>query len=253
LFLNHQIIPSEAKSLRSLNGHDFCRTISVRRKSFWGSIRVLQKVFCIGFHKTGTTSMREALAVLGYRVTGPNHVLDPDIAQKLDRVTAKLSHEYDAFQDNPWPLVYRQMDALHPGAKFILTLRDEDRWFESALKHFRGKNTPMRALIYGAPHPKGNETLYRERLRRHNREVMEYFKDRPDDLLVIDVTRDPSWDRLCAFLGKPVPAVPFPHANKRDHRPLPRTGRAIVKGWKRLRRSVVRSLRRSFRPPHACL
>jgi hypothetical protein len=205
----------------------------------------LHKVFCVGFHKTGTTSMMEALTLLGYRVTGPNHVRDRDIAEKLDRVTAELSHAYDAFQDNPWPLVYRQMDGLHPGSRFVLTIRDEDRWLESALKHFRGKNTAMRALIYGpgAAHPRGNEALYRERLRRHNREVMEYFQDRPDDLLVIDVTREPSWERLCAFLGKPVPAIPFPHANKRDHRILPRAKRAIVKGWKALRRSLRRSLR----------
>ncbi|MEL7319154.1 MAG: sulfotransferase, partial [Pseudomonadota bacterium] len=29
-----------------------------------------QKVFCIGFQKTGTSSLREALTRLGYRVTG---------------------------------------------------------------------------------------------------------------------------------------------------------------------------------------
>jgi UDP-N-acetylmuramate-alanine ligase len=38
------------------------------------------KVFCIGFHKTGTTSLAVALKTLGYRVTGPNGVHDPDIA-----------------------------------------------------------------------------------------------------------------------------------------------------------------------------
>ena len=186
--------------------------------------------------------MKEALTLLGYRVTGPNHVFNRDIARKLEQITAELSHNYDAFQDNPWPLVYRQMDALHPGAKFILTLRDEDRWYESNLKHFRGKNSPMRALIYGpeAAHPRGNEALFKERMRRHNREVIAYFQDRPDDLLVIDVTRDPSWERLCGFLGKSVPDVPFPHANKRDHRPLPRAGRALAKAWSRLRLDVAR-------------
>ena len=28
------------------------------------------------------------------------------------------------------------MDALYPGAKFILTVRDEDKWLASNLKHF---------------------------------------------------------------------------------------------------------------------
>ena len=191
------------------------------------------KVFCIGFHKTGTTSMMAALKILGYRVTGPNHVFDKDIAEKLERVTTELSHQYDAFQDNPWPLVYKQMDALHPGSKFILTLRDEQKWYESNRNHFRGKNTPMRALIYGpaAAHPKGNEELYKGRMRRHNAEVIEYFRDRPDDLLVIDITREATWDPLCRFLGKPIPERPFPHANKREYGLIPRGTRALRKGW----------------------
>jgi hypothetical protein len=35
--------------------------------------------------------MMQALTVLGYRVTGPNHARDKDIAKKLERVTAELS------------------------------------------------------------------------------------------------------------------------------------------------------------------
>jgi hypothetical protein len=203
---------------------------------------VRAKVFCIGFHKTGTTSMMHALTILGYRVTGPNHVFTRDIARRLEGIVEALSHKHDAFQDNPWPLVYRQMDRLHPGSKFILTLRDEDKWLESNLKHFRRKNSPMRELIYGpgAAHPKGNEELYKARLRRHNQEVMEYFADRPDDLLVIDITRNPGWEPLCSFLGLPVPDAPFPHANKRDHRPLQRAKRAIAKRWAILGRRTAR-------------
>ena len=42
-------------------------------------------------------------------------------------------------------------------------------------------------------------------MRRHNREVREHFRDRPDDLLVIDLTRDGRWEPICEFLGHPVP------------------------------------------------
>lgn len=38
------------------------------------------KVFCIGFHKTGTTSLELALIRLGYRVTGSFGTKDPHIA-----------------------------------------------------------------------------------------------------------------------------------------------------------------------------
>ena len=75
------------------------------------------KVFCIGFHKTGTTTMRAALEMLGYRVTGPNGTRDPEIAAKLEAMVDRLATEFDAFQDNPWPLVYRRMDAEWPGSR----------------------------------------------------------------------------------------------------------------------------------------
>ncbi len=102
-------------------------------------------------------------------MTGPNGTKDPDIATKLAAMTEALAAEYDAFQDNPWPLVYRRMDALYPGSKFILTVRDPDRWLESSVRDFGERDSPMRQLIYGVGHPKGNEALYRERMLRHNR------------------------------------------------------------------------------------
>ena len=180
------------------------------------------KVFCIGFHKTGTTTMKDALEVLGYRVTGPNGTRDPDIASKLDALVETLATKYDAFQDNPWPLVYRRMDALYPDAKFILTVRDEDKWFASNLKHFGTDPSPMRELIYGPGNgfSEGHETLYKERMRRHNQEVAAWFADRPGDLLTMDLAKNGNWQTLCDFLGLPVPDVPFPHANSVKQREL---------------------------------
>ncbi len=52
--------------------------------------------------------------------------------------------------------------------------------------------------------------VFLERYRRHNREVREYFKDRPDDLLEMDMDSGQNWDELCRFLGKPVPACAYP-------------------------------------------
>lgn len=181
-----------------------------------------RKVFCIGFHKTGTTTMKRALEILGYRVTGPNDTRDPDIGAKLDGLVERLAQKYDAFQDNPWPLVYRKMDALYPGARFILTVRDEDKWFASNLKHFGTDPSPMRELIYGPGNgfPEGHEALYKERMRQHNREVAEYFAVRPDDLLTIELAKDARWEPLCGFLGAPVPEAPFPHANSVRQREL---------------------------------
>lgn len=174
------------------------------------------KVFCIGFHKTGTTTLEVALRKLGYKVTGCFGTKDPDIAEKVHEMAYAMVERFDAFEDNPWPVLYRELDERFPGSKFILTRRPSDAWIRSQVKDFATTETPMRRWIYGetAGCPEGNEETYVERYERHNREVVEYFKDRPDDLLVIDLPADAGWEKLCLFLGHDIPSKPFPHANK---------------------------------------
>lgn len=65
-----------------------------------------EKIFCIGFHKTGTTSLALALSQLGYRVTGANGVWNPNIRNEVYELAFRLVEEFDAFRDNPWPLLY---------------------------------------------------------------------------------------------------------------------------------------------------
>lgn len=174
------------------------------------------KVFCIGFHKTGTTSLEVALKKLGYRVTGSFGTKDPDIAEKVHEMAYAKVAEYDAFEDNPWPILYRELDERFPGSKFILTRRPAENWIRSQVKDFATTETPMRRWIYGedAGCPEGNEDIYIARYERHNREVLDYFKDRRQDLLVIDFPNDDGWSRLCPFLNVEIPDDPFPHANK---------------------------------------
>lgn len=179
------------------------------------------KVFVIGFQKTGTTSYGRALEHLGYRVKGPFLATNENVsAIALDRAK-KVAPEYDAFQDNPWPLVYKEMDELYPGSKFILSTRPVDEWVESCRRHFGGTSTPVREWIYGEGRgdPQGNEYRWVERYTQHNLEAQYYFSDRPNDLLVVSIKATNKWERLCQFLGHPVPDIPFPHANKEATKP----------------------------------
>ena len=73
-----------------------------------------QKVFCIGFHKTGTTSLELALKRLGYRVTGSFGTKDPDIANKVHEKAYAMVAKFDAFEDNPWPILYKELDQRFP-------------------------------------------------------------------------------------------------------------------------------------------
>lgn len=181
------------------------------------------KVFCIGFHKTGTTSMEKAFKYLGYRVTGGNWVRDPEVRKVALQRALEIVPQYDAFQDNPWPMLYKEMDKAFPGSKFILTLRDPQKWVASVVKNFGTDITPMREWIYGSGYgfPKGNEDVYVERFESHNREVLDYFRDRKQDLLVMNLTEGEGWEKLCPFLGLLPPDEPFPKANVRAE-----------KGWK---------------------
>jgi len=176
------------------------------------------KIFGIGFHKTGTTSLAQALKILGYSVTGPNGVNDPDIACNAKRLIEKLVSHYDAFQDNPWPIFYRELCQDFPQAKFVLTYRDPKKWITSQVKHFGRQETPMRQWIYGKGCPEGNEAVYLRRYQKHNQDVVAYFKKHGKPLLIMNFEKGDGWNQLCPFLNVQKPDVPFPHANKAEVR-----------------------------------
>lgn len=183
------------------------------------------KVFCIGFQKTGTTSLKAAFESIGYRVAGPNGTHDPQIGDHVYDLAARLVPKYEVFQDNPWPLLYQWLDEKYPGSKFILTVRDPDKWLKSVVSHFGGTDRPMLKWIYGAADPVGNEEIFIARYTAHNHEVLAYFKDREDDLLVLDLSKEEApWSVLAGHVGFEEPGVPFPHANSEAwrvrHKPL---------------------------------
>jgi hypothetical protein len=177
------------------------------------------KVFGIGFQKTGTTSLANSLGLLGYRVTGPNGIYDKRIAERAESLVDRMIPRFDAFQDNPWPLFFQHIDRHVPGAKFILTVRDTDAWYDSVLRHFGGTDRPMLRFIYGVGDPRGNRSRFVERYESHNNAVREYFANRSADLLVMDFSaeHDP-WSSLCEFLEVPLPGRAFPHSNSGSQR-----------------------------------
>lgn len=181
------------------------------------------RIFGIGLHKTATTSLHHALQMLGFASA---HWENAHWAKSIweEMTTWGRSHTLEkhyALCDLPIPLLYEQLDKGYPGSKFILTIRDEDSWLESVRNHWSHEHNRFRAswstdpfthkvhkLLYGT---KGFDAeVFLARYRRHNAEVLEYFKDRPGDLLVMD---NPEWNPLCAFLGRPVPTEDYPLTN----------------------------------------
>lgn len=175
------------------------------------------RVFCIGWHKTGTSTMGLALLELGYTVLGARlDMAEPlfleDIATPLE-----LAGHFDSLQDVPWAALYKELDQAYPDSKFILTVREENAWLTSASTHFKDNYISLHEWLYGNGILRENEHVYLERYRQHYQEVKTYFKDRPEDLLVMDLNQGDDWEKLCNFLNEPVPRKKFPYANKGKH------------------------------------
>lgn len=173
------------------------------------------KIFCIGFQKTGTSSLGDALRHLGYSVIGGRGTYDPNIAQTATRWVDRYLPRHDAFRDNPWAILYEYLDRKCPGSRFILTQRDSASWIASVVGSFEKKRpTPMRQWIHGHASPIGHEDSYVARYEQHNADVLEYFAGRGQDLLVMELAKGDNWEKLCRFLQVDiVQDLPFPRRN----------------------------------------
>lgn len=173
------------------------------------------KVFGIGFHRTGTTSLQTALEELGYKVIGMRK--EDWLAfeeNRMDEIRTVVN-AHDGFRDMPWPLLYQWLYENWPDAKFILTYRDSASWAASCSGNYKQRPYRMFRKIYQTEVFKGNEERCIEIYEQHIQEVRAYFSDKPDQFLELDITKVRDWKQLCEFLEEPIPSRDFPHANNR--------------------------------------
>ena len=176
-----------------------------------------KKIFCLGWCKTGTTSLDHALTQLGF--VGPEsegiNALNLIEASNYDNLW-KITDKYDYFCDYPWfyKRLYEKLDEKYPDSFFILTTRDTESWHVSTKKWFSrpGKSEhPIIKTIYGGS-TKDCVPLYES----HNSDVIDYFKGKGDRFLRFDVFNGDGWEKLCNFLGvdNPYPTEAFLWLNK---------------------------------------
>lgn len=179
------------------------------------------KVFCVGWSRTGTTSITQALRTLGLFSWHFTPWVIGDIRFNSDdsKISINLSavDKYNAVSDIPVCALFRELDRAYPNSKFILTIREPGAWVESAVSQLN--EYIMRQGMMDATARWAYETdvidrrILLNRYMRHNQEVLEYFANRAD-LLVIDITETNQWSKLCGFLDLPIPDEPFPYLNK---------------------------------------
>lgn len=180
------------------------------------------RVFCIGWSKTGMTSITEALRILGLFswhaapwVIGYKHVCSDTSQFRIDFASIA---EYTAVSDLPICALYQELDEAFPGSLFIHTTRPLETWITSAIAAVEGSIKQYGCMYAWDRWAFGTDTIdievFQKRYLQHQEQVLDYFSGR-SDFLAIDITRGDSWQKLCEFLQLPVPQVPFPHLNHR--------------------------------------
>ena len=153
----------------------------------------------------------------------------------------KFCKTAEAFQDVPFslPYTYQHLDVAFPDAKFILTERDSaEQWYQSLITFhsklwangeriptvddlkaatYRGLGYAFKFNKYVFNTPENdvyNQSILMAHYLDYNQSVKDYFKSRPEKLLVINVSKSQDYATLCQFLGQPITRTDFPWENK---------------------------------------
>lgn len=190
------------------------------------------RIINAGLPRTGTTSLKGALEILGYNkifhttdlFTSPRDMTVWEAAMEGEPVDWRTFFaEYDV-ADWPAAFIYKELIADHPDAKVMLTVRDPEAWFESVtgqlqtlqrmrlpIPHFR--RVKRFVTIHGINGLFGGKVDDKEHMiamfHRHTETVKAHVGE--ENLLVYDVRE--GWEPLCDFLECEVPSLDFPRLN----------------------------------------
>lgn len=176
------------------------------------------KIFGIGLSRTGTTSLSMAVSMLGWR---SRHFPTIDLYNHKLRILPDELETFDALFDTPVAALYKWLDRLYPGSKFILTTRDIEQWLDSCASYPRFRRAihispafqVLRTKLYGCLH--FDRGLFTEAFLRHLKDARRHFASREGCFLEMNICNGEGWESLCHFLKVPISKNPFPHKNRR--------------------------------------
>jgi len=189
----------------------------------------INKIFEVGVMKTGTTSLGRAFEILGFRKKG----WSAETARKFKEtnnnydVLFEVIDKYDAFEDGPWhDCDFKKLDKQYPASKFILLERADNSWvtsleyhtnlkYENAKKIYAKQDLNKDSSIFWKTGWKTPAKFRQKMVDFKNKKyetIKNYFSNRPDDLLVMEISE--GWSPLCQFLGVDIPDEKFPIENE---------------------------------------
>jgi hypothetical protein len=179
-----------------------------------------------GFGRTGTDSMREALNLLGF---GPCHhmfeVSDNPLMKArwrafMDSGVADWEALFEGYRSCvDWPAAHywRELMAVYPAAHVVLTWRSAESWwtsYEATILRFVRSTTDRESvgvrLIEKAFGDRAGDRDFM--IGRYEANVEQVLATVPAERLLVHRLGD-GWEPLCAHLGVPVPAQPYPQRN----------------------------------------
>jgi len=201
------------------------------------------KVFCIGRNKTGTTSMAKFFESAGLDVAPQKDfeiLINAWNDKDYDKIIEAVKYKGIAFQDIPFSLpdTYKVLDEHFPNSKFILTVRDcPETWYASLIKFhskifgngcvpskddlknadyiYRGWLWDVNRMVYNTPENDiYNKNILMNHYIEYNNSVIEYFKDKPNKLLVINLKNNDTLKQICDFLDIKMSLKAIPWENK---------------------------------------
>jgi len=161
-----------------------------------------KKIFCIGWPKTGTTSIEHALIKFGYKgpVSVGLEVLDLLSKKDYDKIY-KIIENYDYFIDYPWCYkdFYKVLyEKYRENALFILNKRNSSTWLNSTIKWYSSNEVRKNHIVVKEIY--GSQDKWLENYENHNKEAEEFFKGN-SKFITFDVENGDSWNKLCDFLN----------------------------------------------------
>lgn len=193
------------------------------------------KIFQIGFNKCGTSSIHHLFSKYTTNRIKSIHWDNGFLAKSMyDRMLAKESsllsdwyQQYSVFTDMESIFIERQklhivhmyeyfkiLDQQYPGSKFILNTRHIDNWIQSRLKHkinsiiINNQIVPIsKKILYWQLYTKLTKTpnkddiveLWKNQWNHHHNNVIQYFIDRPKDLLIYNIDIENNLNKFINF------------------------------------------------------
>jgi glycogen synthase len=189
--------------VRQVNGQSIASTTNI------------PKIFQVGFNKCGTQTLHDffwanKIRSIHYGCGKLAVSIDDNYMHNRPLISAEYQSYCGFFDmeniyaDEPIYIaqkMFKELDNQYPGSKFILPVRDKAAWLNSRSKHIDIANQRTYVEVLCQQYNITKDELidkWSQEWDKHHAEVLEHFKDRPQDLLIFHVGQD-SPEKICEF------------------------------------------------------